>query len=151
MPSGHDHLPYALQAFSGSSALLVHSFRPSCSRAGPRGLDETILCQNESQYSRSKLLSDMSMYLCPFPPLLSLCLAVLTTILVCWYFVLGNASRSALAALIIVFIQENEAGNWSIALERMGSVIIGCLVALILTMLFHYAGKILSRRKETSP
>ena len=39
-------------------------------------------------------------FLCPFPPLLSLCLAVLTTILVCWYFVLGNASRSALAALI---------------------------------------------------
>lgn len=89
-------------------------------------------------------------FLCPFPPLLSLCLAVLTTILLCWYFVLGNASRSALAALIIVFINENEAGDWSIALERMGSVIIGCLVALVLTMLFHYAGKILARKKNAS-
>ncbi len=89
----------------------------------------------------------LAYFLCPFPPLLSLCLAVLTTILVCWYFVLGNASRSALAALIIVFIQENEDGTWSIALERMGSVIAGCLAALVLTMVFHYVGKMLARKK----
>jgi uncharacterized membrane protein YccC len=74
----------------------------------------------------------------PFPQLLSLCIGVLATILVCSILNYSQATRSALAALVIVFIQEYESAKWSIALERIFSVILGCLVALALTLIFRF-------------
>ncbi|AEV27932.1 putative membrane protein [Sphaerochaeta pleomorpha str. Grapes] len=73
----------------------------------------------------------------PFPQLISLCIGVLATILVCSFLNYSQATRSALAALVIVFIQEFESAKWSIALERIFSVILGCLVALALTLIFR--------------
>ena len=52
----------------------------------------------------------------------------------------------ALAALVIVFIQQNEAHDWTIALERVGSVWLGCLVALLLTLAFQAVETRLARR-----
>lgn len=49
---------------------------------------------------------------------------------------LGNALRSALAAMLIVLIEENETNDWRIAIERVICVGIGCLVALIITYVF---------------
>ncbi len=76
-------------------------------------------------------------YLAPLPTLLALCLGVVATILICHALALGHASRTALAALVIVFIQQSESSNWTIALERVGSVLLGCLVALALTLTFQ--------------
>ncbi len=73
----------------------------------------------------------------PVPLILALCLGVVATILVCNFFTLGTAVRSSLAALVIVFIQQNEFRDWTIALERVISVLIGCLVALALTLAFQ--------------
>jgi uncharacterized membrane protein YgaE (UPF0421/DUF939 family) len=78
-------------------------------------------------------------YLMPLPTLLALCLGVVATILACHALALGHASRTALAALVIVFIQQSESSNWTIALERVGSVLLGCLVALALTLAFQAA------------
>ncbi len=77
-------------------------------------------------------------YFLPLPPLVCLCVGVPLTIFICYGLGFGNATRSALAAIIIVFIQENESGHWRIAMERMGAVALGCLVALALTLLFHW-------------
>ncbi|HPG57406.1 MAG TPA: hypothetical protein PKW98_06280, partial [Candidatus Wallbacteria bacterium] len=44
--------------------------------------------------------------------------------------------RSALAALVIVLIQENEKNTWRSALERMGCVVSGCVVGLLVTVVF---------------
>lgn len=81
----------------------------------------------------------LAFFLIPISTMFALCLAVVVTISVCHYLALGNASRSALAALVIVFIQQNEASDWTIALKRVGSVLVGCLVALALTLVFKAA------------
>jgi uncharacterized membrane protein YgaE (UPF0421/DUF939 family) len=65
-----------------------------------------------------------------------LLLAIICTILICTLLRLGPATRTALAALIIVIIQEKERNNYRIAFERMASVIIGCLIAVLLTVIF---------------
>jgi uncharacterized membrane protein YgaE (UPF0421/DUF939 family) len=88
----------------------------------------------------------LAFFLVPLPEIVSLCLAVVATILVCQTLALGGAVRSALAALVIVFIQQSESRDWTIALERVGSVWLGCLVALALTLAFRAAEKRLARR-----
>lgn len=87
----------------------------------------------------------LACFFLPLPPLAALCIGVPVTILVCYLLGFGNAARSALAAIIIVFIQENESWNWQIAMERMGAVVLGCLVALALTLVFHW-GELLAVR-----
>ena len=78
--------------------------------------------------------------------LLSLCGAVLVTILVCTFFHLGNATRPALAALVIVLIQEKERNSWELATQRMVAVAVGSIVALALTLVFH----VISSKKTKS-
>jgi uncharacterized membrane protein YccC len=79
----------------------------------------------------------LALYLTPLPTVPALCLAVVATIAVCHYLALGGAVRTALAALVIVYIQQSESRDWTIALERVGSVLLGCLVALALTLAFR--------------
>ena len=90
----------------------------------------------------------LAFFLAPLPELVSLCLGVVATIGVCHYLVLGGVARSALAALVIVFIQQNEARDWTIALERVGSVLLGCVVALALTLAFRAAERRLARKAD---
>jgi len=70
---------------------------------------------------------------------LALCASVLATLAVCQAFGLGKATRSALAALVIVTMTGN--ATWFTGLERMLCVIAGCAVAIALTAL----GSILTR------
>ncbi len=71
------------------------------------------------------------------PDIMSLGCSVVATVLICTWVKLGNASRSALAALAIVLILEKERNTFDAALERMGCVIAGCIVALIITSVFQ--------------
>jgi uncharacterized membrane protein YccC len=45
--------------------------------------------------------------------------------------------RSALSALVIVMLQEEKVKHWYIPLERVICVITGCVVALLLTIVFN--------------
>ena len=80
------------------------------------------------------------------PSLLLLCLGVGITIALGTLLKLTNVLRTALAALVIIIITEGEHRNWMIALERVGCVIIGCVVALAVTLIFnkvqHYRDKL---------
>ncbi|OQA74232.1 MAG: hypothetical protein BWY32_03662 [bacterium ADurb.Bin243] len=78
----------------------------------------------------------MSVFIVHTPEFISLCIAVAATILLATFIKLGGASRSALAALVIVLIQENEKNTWRSALERMGCVVSGCVVGLLVTVVF---------------
>jgi uncharacterized membrane protein YgaE (UPF0421/DUF939 family) len=78
----------------------------------------------------------MTVFIVHTPEFISLCAAVVTTILLATFIKLGGASRSALAALAIVLIQENEKNTWRSALERMGCVVTGCIVGLLVTVVF---------------
>ena len=75
------------------------------------------------------------------PNLLMMSIGVVTTILICYIIQLGTATRSALAALIIVLVQQLNDHSLISAFERMVSVVLGCLVALFITYLFEYAHK----------
>lgn len=80
------------------------------------------------------------------PNLLMMSIGVVTTILICYMIQLGTATRSALAALIIVLVQQLNDHSLISAFERMVSVVLGCLVALFITYLFEYAHKWLKGR-----
>ena len=83
-------------------------------------------------------LVGLGTFLVRTPDLLSLVISVLATILVCTFVKLGSATRTALAALVIVLIQEKEKNTWELGLERMAAVAAGSLVALVLTVVFHF-------------
>lgn len=65
--------------------------------------------------------------------LLALCVSVTATLALCTFVKLGKATRSALAALVIVTMTGN--ASWLTGLERMASVVVGCVVAIALTAL----------------
>lgn len=64
--------------------------------------------------------------------LLALSTAVAATLAACLILRLGKATRSALAALVIVTMTA-ENPSWRLGLNRMICVVVGCLVAIIIT------------------
>lgn len=76
------------------------------------------------------------LFIAHFPTLLVLSGAVIVNIIICYMLGLENTTRSALAALVIVLIQEKENSSWLAGFERMGCVIVGCLIAIIITYIF---------------
>ena len=61
---------------------------------------------------------------------------------------LGNATRTALAALIIVVVKQGiDKESW-VALSRMICVVVGCLVALVVTLGFSWYNKLIDRKNQ---
>ena len=79
----------------------------------------------------------MGLYFLHLPSLLALCLGVFLTILVGTALKILTALRPALAALVIVMIRQQADGQWFLPIERVICVVIGCLVALLLSLLFN--------------
>ncbi|PKL25761.1 MAG: hypothetical protein CVV47_03715 [Spirochaetae bacterium HGW-Spirochaetae-3] len=71
--------------------------------------------------------------------ILALCASVVATLALCQAIRLGKATRSALAALVIVTVSGTP--TWLTGLQRMGCVVIGCLVAIMLTVIGALATK----------
>ena len=99
-------------------------------------------------YDRMKAnLLGCAVGLCLYPIhisyLLILCIGVALVIVIGIAFRITQTMRSALAALVIVTIQEQLEKHWYIAVERVGCVVAGCLVALLVTMFFN---EIIARR-----
>jgi uncharacterized membrane protein YgaE (UPF0421/DUF939 family) len=78
------------------------------------------------------------LFLIRIPNLFLICLGVMLTIAIGIFLKLNSALRSALSALVIVMIhEEGENSTWHIGLERMGCVIVGCIVGLLITLAFN--------------
>jgi uncharacterized membrane protein YgaE (UPF0421/DUF939 family) len=73
------------------------------------------------------------------PNLFLMSLGVILTIAICTAFKVETVFRSALVSLIIVAIHQHQIDSWEIALERIGCVFVGCLIALGITYAFNYA------------
>lgn len=80
----------------------------------------------------------MILFLIHYPNLLFMGIGVILTIVIATALNIQSTTRSALAAVIIVLLYEQENASWHMALERMICVIIGCLIALLLTLLFDF-------------
>lgn len=97
---------------------------------------------NTLAYDRMKAnLLGCAVGLCLYPIHISylwiLLIGVTLTIVIGIAFRITQTLRSALAALVIVTIQEQLEKHWYIALERVSCVVAGCLVALLVTMFFN--------------
>jgi uncharacterized membrane protein YgaE (UPF0421/DUF939 family) len=69
--------------------------------------------------------------------ILMMCTAVFITVVLCNLLNLEAATRTALAAAIIVMTHEAGAHVWDTAVARVISVLAGCLLGLLITFLFH--------------
>ena len=69
--------------------------------------------------------------------LLAICLAIIVTILVCYLLDLMAGSRVALAAVVIILLHTHGEHVWSTPIERVLAVIVGCVIGLLLTFVFH--------------
>lgn len=63
--------------------------------------------------------------------------AVITTIVLCYLFNLITPMRSALAATVIILLHEGSKHLWVAPVERVLQVLSGCLIAMIVTYVFH--------------
>lgn len=82
----------------------------------------------------------------PLSQLTQLCIGVVLTIAVCTILRIPTSTRSALAALVIVLLQEMGKPMWSYALQRIAAVLLGCLVGLALTLSFQYGERLLAKK-----
>ena len=71
---------------------------------------------------------------------ITIIVVIIVTILLCYKFKVMTGSRAAIAAVIIIMLhgmEYNQDSFWSVTLERISSVVIGCIIGLIITILFH--------------
>lgn len=71
---------------------------------------------------------------------ITIIVVIIVTILLCYKFKVMTGSRAAIAAVIIIMfhgIEYSQRSFWSVTLERISSVVIGCLIGLLVTILFH--------------
>ncbi len=80
--------------------------------------------------------SVLCLLVCP-PNLLTISLAVALSITLCYAFNVMASSRSALAAVIIVLVHSSGLPVWDVAFERVASVMVGCLLGIAITYVFH--------------
>ncbi|NIG56171.1 FUSC family protein [Chitinophaga sp. Cy-1792] len=69
--------------------------------------------------------------------MLMMSIACLITVVLCNLLKLEAATRTALAAAIIVMTHEAGLHVWDTAIGRVSSVVAGCLLGLVITFLFH--------------
>ncbi|MDB4900762.1 MAG: hypothetical protein JWQ63_43 [Mucilaginibacter sp.] len=102
----------------------------------PDGKDSDRLAFDRMKANILGSLIGLLLFLIHQPNLFLICIAVILTILIGTFFKLNNALRSALSALVIVMIHEEEkSSTWHIAIERMGCVMLGCIVGLLITLI----------------
>lgn len=70
--------------------------------------------------------------------LLMMSIGITLAILACEMLNLQAVTRTAGVAVMIILIHEKGKYFWDVALERAAGVIGGCLIAMVLTYLFHY-------------
>lgn len=80
------------------------------------------------------------------PLLASLIIGAIIALSVCELMRLSVGGRSSLAGMVIVLMNKDTSHIWTPSFERVSSVILGCLIALIVTYFFH---SVLKMKVET--
>lgn len=87
-------------------------------------------------------------YFIPLPYILQLCVGVTLIILIGCKFNIADTIRSALAAFLIVTLQNKQSDLWFLPIERVLCVMTGCFVALLLNIFFNM---VLAKSRRRSP
>lgn len=77
-----------------------------------------------------------------------MCAALTLTLAACYIFRFDAATRSALAATIIIMLHQEGKHLWTTALERVIAVLSGCSLGLLITFVFHFNVKTVVRKVE---
>jgi uncharacterized membrane protein YccC len=83
------------------------------------------------------------------PILLGICIGATVALIICDLLKLSLGAKSTLAAVVIVLMNSNENSFWSSPLHRLSSVIAGCLLALVITYVFHSILKVETPSEES--
>ncbi len=86
--------------------------------------------------------------LSPFysPGILWISIGVIFAILLCYLFGVDAGARSASVAVIIILMHDEQHRWWEAATSRASAVLLGCVIGLIITFVFHYPEKM--RKKK---
>ena len=69
--------------------------------------------------------------------LLMICIGIAAAITACELLGLSTVARSAMVAVLIITMHEPGQYFWDVALERAGGVILGCIIGVLITYVFH--------------
>ena len=72
---------------------------------------------------------------------LNLILGAALSLYLCFLLKLDDAAKSTLAALVIILLYQEGHGLINAALHRLSAVIVGCIIGLVVTYIFHYIFK----------
>ena len=103
--------------------------------------DSSLLALNRMKANMIGCVIGLILFVVNGPGLLMIAIGVITTISVCSFLKLLTIGKSALAAMLIVMVHEKHGHTWDIALERLGCVALGCIIALLISALFGYITK----------
>ncbi|WP_158796424.1 aromatic acid exporter family protein [Pedobacter sp. L105] len=91
-------------------------------------------------YMKANLLgavTGLGLFFLNLPDLVTILLGVTIVIFLGIVLKMMNSMRMALTGFVIVAIQGQQTRHWYIALERVSCVVSGCLIAVLITMLFN--------------
>lgn len=74
--------------------------------------------------------------------------ALTLSIFLCYLFRLDAGARSALAATIIIMLNDGDRHIWNTALERVIAVLVGCIIGLLITFAFHFNARLYHRPSD---
>jgi uncharacterized membrane protein YgaE (UPF0421/DUF939 family) len=121
----HDWIDYA---WSLISVVLVLS---------PEGKDAVDLAFTRIKANLVGASVGVLMLLSQIPWPWSIALGAALALVICDRLKLNAASRSSLAAVIIILLQPGSQTVWSSAINRVGAVITGCILGLLITFVYH--------------
>jgi len=78
--------------------------------------------------------------------LIMICLGITIAVIICEFLKLQAVTRSATVAVLIITIHEPGKYFWDVALERAGGTILGCVIGVLITYIFHI---VILRSKRT--
>lgn len=71
--------------------------------------------------------------------LLTICIGIASAMVVCELLKLNAVVKSAIVAILIITMHVPGEVFWDIALERAGGVMLGCIIGVVITYVFHTA------------
>jgi uncharacterized membrane protein YgaE (UPF0421/DUF939 family) len=103
----------------------------------PEGKDTVELTFTRIKANLVGASSGIVLLLLQIPHPYNLAAGAVLSLFVCDLLKLNTGARSTLAAMIIVLLHNDGAHVWDSAVSRVSAVVIGCLLGLGITLLFH--------------
>ena len=103
----------------------------------PEGTDAMPLALTRIKANLVGAFSGLLILLIDLPVPYNMGAGAIVALFLCDLFKLNTGARSTLAAMIIVLMRPEGAHVWDASLGRTSSVIFGCLLGLMVTLIFH--------------